>query len=207
MLVKLSCSHGLNRLVLKIKTVVVNSVDPRRFYRSLMPVSFFAAKARSPRIHQTPQASQQAPTRPSGVTSTSPPVAWSSAGRPVVLGDAQPSQVDRPSTPASSQAPRPQLPSTPVVRPPIDPGNLVRTTGAHMPRVPPRGSHGVPSAPAPHLQRRLPPRAHSTPPANQKQQQQAHAVPPVSSSPLLLSSSQGSSTRMDVDVVCLSDDE
>lgn len=165
------------------------------------------AKARSPRIHQTPQASQQAPTRPSGVTSTSPPVAWSSAGRPVVLGDAQPSQVDRPSTPASSQAPRPPLPSTPVVRPPINPGNLVRTTGAHMPRVPPRGSHGVPSAPAPHLQRRLPPRAHSTPPANQKQQQQAHAVPPVSSSPLLLSSSQGSSTRMDVDVVCLSDDE
>uniref|UniRef100_A0A453JZD7 Uncharacterized protein n=1 Tax=Aegilops tauschii subsp. strangulata TaxID=200361 RepID=A0A453JZD7_AEGTS len=184
-----------------------------------MLISFFAAKAYSRPIHQTPQASQQAPMRPPGMTSTSPPAAWSSAGRPVVPGGAQPSQVDRPSTPASSQAPRPPLPSTPVVRLPINPGNLVRTTGAPMPRVPPRGSHGVPSAPAPHLQCRLPPRAHSTAPANQRQQQHAtsvspqssHAVPPVSSSPLPPSSSQathhGSSTRMDVDVVCLSDDE
>ncbi|KAM3272789.1 hypothetical protein ACQJBY_042709 [Aegilops geniculata] len=202
-----------------LEKVVFHQSLAADFRAKFISSSAAQAKAYSRPIHQTPQASQQAPMRPPGMTSTSPPAAWSSAGRPVVPGGAQPSQVDRPSTPASSQAPRPSLPSTPVVRPPINPGNLVRTTGAPMPRVPPRGSHGVPSAPAPHLQRRLPPRAHSTAPANQRQQQHAtsvspqssHAVPPVSSSPLPPSSSQathhGSSTRMDVDVVCLSDDE
>uniref|UniRef100_A0A453JZE0 Uncharacterized protein n=1 Tax=Aegilops tauschii subsp. strangulata TaxID=200361 RepID=A0A453JZE0_AEGTS len=202
-----------------LEKVVFHQSLAADFRAKFISPSAAQAKAYSRPIHQTPQASQQAPMRPPGMTSTSPPAAWSSAGRPVVPGGAQPSQVDRPSTPASSQAPRPPLPSTPVVRLPINPGNLVRTTGAPMPRVPPRGSHGVPSAPAPHLQCRLPPRAHSTAPANQRQQQHAtsvspqssHAVPPVSSSPLPPSSSQathhGSSTRMDVDVVCLSDDE
>ncbi|XP_048550068.1 uncharacterized protein LOC125529684 [Triticum urartu] len=206
-----------------LEKVVFHQSLAADFRAKFISSSAAQAKAYSRPIHQTPQASQQAPMRPPGVTSTSPPAAWSSAGRPVVPGGAQPSQVDRPSTPASSQAPRPPLPFPQVVRPPINPGNLVRTTGAptsHMPRGPPRGGHGVPSAPAPHLQRRLPPWAHSTSPANQRQQQQhatsvssqsSHAVPPVSSSPLPPSRSQathhGSSTRMDVDVVCLSDDE
>ncbi|KAI4987499.1 hypothetical protein ZWY2020_020299 [Hordeum vulgare] len=203
-----------------LEKVVFHQSLSADFRAKFISSSAAQAKAYSPPIHQTPQASQQAPTRLSGVTSTSLP-----AGRPVVPGDTQPSHVDRPSTSASSQAPRPPLPSPPVVRPPINPGNLVRTTGAHpshMPRVPlpPRGSHRVPSAPAPHLQHRLPPRTHTTAPANQRQQQQhatsaspqsSHVVPPVSSSPLPPSSSQptdhGSSTRMDVEVVCLSDDD
>ncbi|XBI74555.1 hypothetical protein VPH35_068076 [Triticum aestivum] len=126
-------------------------------------------RAHSPPNHQTPQASQQVPTRSSAVASTASPTASSSAGRPPVpIHHVQLFQVDRPS-PSSS-------PSSQVVRPhPSILSNIARSTSTRFSPAPvlPRGSFGVHSelarAPAPHLQRRLPPQVHSMVSANQQQ--------------------------------------
>uniref|UniRef100_N1R1G3 MOM1 alpha-helical domain-containing protein n=1 Tax=Aegilops tauschii TaxID=37682 RepID=N1R1G3_AEGTA len=125
--------------------------------------------AHSPPNHQTPQASQQVPTSPSAVASTASPTASSSAGRPPApTHHVQPLQVDRPS-PSSS-------PSSQVVRPhPSILSNIARSTSTRFSLAPvlPPGSFGVQSelarAPAPHLQRRLPPQVHSMASANQQQ--------------------------------------
>ncbi|VAI40509.1 unnamed protein product [Triticum turgidum subsp. durum] len=126
-------------------------------------------RAHSPPNHQTPQTSQQVPTRPSAVASTASPTASSSAGRPpVLIHHVHPLQVDQPS-PSSS-------PSSQVVRPhPSILNNIARSTSTSFSLAPvlPSGSFGVQSelarAPAPHLQRILPPQVHSMASANQQQ--------------------------------------
>jgi hypothetical protein len=134
------------------------------------------ARSPSPQARQAPQASQQAPTRPSVAGSSVSPVASSSACRPpsVPRPRVQLPQVDRPSLSLSHMS-RPSSVSLQVSQPaPLVPSSLFRGTPTpvgHMHS--PRGSYGVqgelaPRAPAPHLQFR-PPRTHSMPPGNQQQ--------------------------------------
>ncbi|VAI21169.1 unnamed protein product [Triticum turgidum subsp. durum] len=151
--------------------VLLNQSIADYFRAKFISSSGAQARAHSPPNHQTPQASQQVPPRPSAVASTASPAASSSAGRPLVLTHhIQPLQVDRPS-PSSS-------PSSQVVRPrPSILNNIVRSPSTTFSLAPvlPRGSFGVQSdlararAPAPHLRRRLPPQVHSMASANQQQ--------------------------------------
>lgn len=138
--------------------VLLNQSLADDFRAKFISSSGAQARAHSPPIRQAPQASQQIPTRPSGVTLTAPPIVSSSPGR-------SPLQVDRPSS--LLQVSRTSSPSSHTVRPgPSIPANLVRSASAPFSQTPAasRGSYGVQGelarAPAPHLQRRLPPRAH-----------------------------------------------
>ncbi|VAI21172.1 unnamed protein product [Triticum turgidum subsp. durum] len=149
--------------------VLLNQSIADYFRAKFISSSGAQARAHSPPNHQTPQASQQVPPRPSAVASTASPAASSSAGRPLVLTHhIQPLQVDRPSPSSSSQVVRP--------RPSIL-NNIVRSPSTTFSLAPvlPRGSFGVQSdlararAPAPHLRRRLPPQVHSMASANQQQ--------------------------------------
>ncbi|CAD6340635.1 unnamed protein product [Miscanthus lutarioriparius] len=133
-----------------------------------------AAKAHTPPVRHTPQATPQV-MRPPVLDPSASSIALSSACRPPVPRPrVQAPQVDQPSS-SLSQLSRPSLLSLQVVQPPnLEQGNLFRATSAtlsHMP--PPRGSYGVqselaPRSPAPHLQFRSP-RAHSMPSGNQQQ--------------------------------------
>jgi hypothetical protein len=134
------------------------------------------ARSPSPQACQAPQASQQAPTRPSVAGSSVSPVASSSACRPpsVPRPRVQLPQVDQPSL-SLSHISRPSSVSLQVSQPaPLVPSNLFRGTPMPVGHLPsPRGSYGVqgelaPRAPAPHLQFR-PPRTHSMPRGNQQQ--------------------------------------
>uniref|UniRef100_A0A8R7PZT3 Uncharacterized protein n=1 Tax=Triticum urartu TaxID=4572 RepID=A0A8R7PZT3_TRIUA len=94
-------------------------------------------RAHSPPNHQTPQISQQVPTRPSAVASTASPTASSSAGRPpVLIHHVQPLQVGRPSPSSQVAGPRPSILN-----------NIVRSTPTTFSFAPvlPRGSFGVQS--------------------------------------------------------------
>ncbi|VAI21171.1 unnamed protein product [Triticum turgidum subsp. durum] len=171
--------------------VLLNQSIADYFRAKFISSSGAQARAHSPPNHQTPQASQQVPPRPSAVASTASPAASSSAGRPLVLTHhIQPLQVDRPS-PSSPAGPPPHVqplkvdrlspsssPSSQVVRPrPSILNNIVRSPSTTFSLAPvlPRGSFGVQSdlararAPAPHLRRRLPPQVHSMASANQQQ--------------------------------------
>lgn len=156
--------------------VLLNQTLAEDFRAKFISSSGAHGRAHSPLNHQIPQVSQQVMTRPLAVVLTASPTASSSAGRPPVpIHHVQTLHVDRPSS-SSSQVSRSSSPSSQMVRPCSSiPGNLIRSTSvpfSHMP-VLPRGSFGAQSelarAPAPHLQRRLAPRVHSTAPANQQQ--------------------------------------
>jgi len=164
----------------------------------LTTIYFFhsgAAKAHTPPVRRTPQATPQV-MRPPLLDSASS-IALSSACRPPVPRPrVQAPQVDQASS-SLLQLSRPSLPSLQVVQPPnLEQGNLFRTTAttlSHMP--PPRGSYGVqselaPRSPAPHLQFRSP-RAHSMPPPGNQQQLPATRVEAMSSrtQPMLAASS------------------
>ncbi|XP_037443170.1 uncharacterized protein LOC119311615 isoform X3 [Triticum dicoccoides] len=171
--------------------VLLNQSIADYFRAKFISSSGAQARAHSPPNHQTPQASQQVPPRPSAVAATASPAASSSAGRPPVLTHhIQPLQVDRPS-PSSPAGPLPHVqplkvdrpspsssPSSQVVRPrPSILNNIVRSPSTTFSLAPvlPRGSFGVQSelararAPAPHLRRRLPPQVQSMASANQQQ--------------------------------------
>uniref|UniRef100_A0A0A8XY09 Helicase protein MOM1 n=1 Tax=Arundo donax TaxID=35708 RepID=A0A0A8XY09_ARUDO len=134
------------------------------------------ARAHSPQVCQTAQASQQVPMRPPVAGSSASSTASSSACRPPVPRPrVQPPQVDQPSSSSLAHVSRLSSPSSQLGQPaPLIQGNRFRATSApvsHMP--PPRGSYGAqselaPRAPAPHLQFRLP-RSHSMVPGNQQQ--------------------------------------
>ncbi|CAM0950224.1 unnamed protein product [Alopecurus aequalis] len=154
--------------------VILNQSLAEDFRAKFISSSGAQGRAPSPPNHQIPQAPHQVPTRPLVVASTASPAASSSAGRPPVpIHHVQQLQVDRPS---SSQMSRSSLPSSQVPRPrPSIPGNIVRSTSVPFNHTPVllRRSFGVQSelarAPAPHLQRRPFPPAHSMAPANQQQ--------------------------------------
>uniref|UniRef100_A0A8R7V9G9 Uncharacterized protein n=1 Tax=Triticum urartu TaxID=4572 RepID=A0A8R7V9G9_TRIUA len=82
--------------------VILNQSLADDFQAKFISSSGAQARAHSPPNRQRPQASQQVPTRPSAVASTTSPTASSTAGRPPVqIHHVQPSQVDQPS-PSSS---------------------------------------------------------------------------------------------------------
>ncbi|VAI81937.1 unnamed protein product [Triticum turgidum subsp. durum] len=146
--------------------VILNQSLADDFRAKFISSSGAQARAHSPPNHQRPQASQQVPMRPSAAASTASPTASSTAGRPPVqMHHVQPLQVDQlsPSSSSSPSSPHPSvLKST---------GSTSSTFG--LVPVLPRGNFGVQSevtrAPAPHLQRRLPPQVHSMAHANQQQ--------------------------------------
>ncbi|KAF7060671.1 hypothetical protein CFC21_067446 [Triticum aestivum] len=97
--------------------VLLNQSIADYFRAKFISSSGAQARAHSPPNHQTPQASQQVPPRPSAVASTASPAASSSAGRPLVLTHhIQPLQVDRPS-PSSPADPPPHVQPLKVDRP------------------------------------------------------------------------------------------
>ncbi|KAM3277690.1 hypothetical protein ACQJBY_045535 [Aegilops geniculata] len=97
--------------------VLLNQSIADYFRAKFISSSGAQARAHSPPNHQTPQASQQVPPRPSAVASTASPAASSSAGRPPVLTHhIQPLQVDRPS-PSSPAGPLPHVQPLKVDRP------------------------------------------------------------------------------------------
>lgn len=154
--------------------VLCNQSLAEDFRAKFISPSAAQARAHTPPIRQTAQASQQVPMRTSVGGPSASSIALSSTCRPSVPRlRVQAPQVEQSSS--LSQLSRSSLPSSQVVQPPpLIPGNLFRTTSAtlsHMP--PPRGSYGgqselAPRAPAPHLQFKSP-RANSMPPGNQQQ--------------------------------------